>query len=386
MTESVRAATPLVDRLAEPSERKLGWSPTLDGARGISVTLIMIFHFSGEFGWYVQSFPIAVDLFFVLSGFLITTLLFEERQKRGSNSLRDFYLRRVFRLFPALYTLLGVFLVYIVILGGDKRGHLFAEFLAAGLYSYNFFVAWTGVTGQVLVQLWTLSVEEQFYFVWPIAFIWVMKRRSTVRLWTVLTVMIGFVVIWPVLRMTLEPELGARTLSSFLFGLSIMRPDSIVLGCLAAILFRLEPLHLSHRSQRVARMSGDIAMVIFVLALSLGGFEHFGPFVSVFSNLAVLVLAFWVVDLVRNPDRRVAKMLAHPVLVWFGKRSYGLYIWHMLVFFVVHGAVAGALPGRARLVVIVTAPIAYVITIAVAMLSWKFIESPALAAKRRFQR
>lgn len=386
MMESIGQGSTLVDRLAAPSERRLGWSPTLDGVRGISVSLIMVFHFSGDYGFYVKSFPIAVDLFFVLSGFLITTLLFEERQKRGSNSLRDFYLRRVFRLFPALYSLLGVFLVYIIVLGGDDRTRLFHEFLAAGLYSYNFFIAWTGVSGQVLVQLWTLSVEEQFYFVWPIAFIWVMKSMSTLRLRILLTLMVGFVILWPVLRMTLDQELGARTLSSFLFGISIMRPDSIVLGCLAAMWFRLEPIRLTERAQRLARLSGDIAMAIFVMALCLGGFPHFGPFVSGFSNLAVLVLAFWVVDLVRNPDRLVARLLANPVLVWLGKRSYGLYIWHMLVFFVVHGAVSGAMPGRTRLAVITAGPIAYAATVGVAMLSWKYVESPALVIKKRFQR
>lgn len=386
MRESVGNRKPLVERLAEPSERRLGWSPALDGVRGASVALIMVFHFSGERAYYIQGFPIAVDLFFVMSGFLITTLLFEERQRRGNNSLREFYLRRIFRLFPALYALLAVFLLYIVAFGGDDRGRLFRELLAAGLYSYNFFIAWSGVAGQVLVQLWTLSVEEQFYFVWPIVFVWVMTSLSVRRLRLVLAVMAAFVVVWPVLRMTLDQELGAHTLSSFVFGIAIMRPDSIVLGCLGAMLFRLEPVTLGPRAQRLAKLSGDAAFVIFVMALSLGAFPHFGPFVSGFANLAVLVLVFWLVDMVRNPDRLVPRLMSHPVLVWMGKRSYGLYIWHLIVFFVVHGAVSGALPGRARLALVVAGPISFAATIMMAMISWKYIESPALEIKKRFKR
>ncbi|HTN99669.1 MAG TPA: acyltransferase [Microthrixaceae bacterium] len=385
MSETAETSPTLMERLAQPSARRMGWSPALDGVRGLGVVLVMLYHYLGDYNFYVRGFPVLIDLFFVLSGFLITTLMFEERQKRGSVSLRAFYMRRVFRLFPALYSLLAVFLVYIIFLGGDNRGQYFQEFLAAGLYFYNFYIAWTGVVGQVLVQLWTLSVEEQFYFIWPICFIWMMKGLSNLRLRVALSVMVSFVVVWPILRMTLDSELGERTLSSFVFGLAIMRPDSIVLGCLAAMAFRLEPVDLGPRARMLAARSGDVALVIFLMALCLGGFRHFGPFVSVAANLAVLVLALWVLDLVRNPDRVVARLLANPRLVWLGKRSYGLYIWHMLVYFVIHGIVAGVMPGKARLVVLVSMPIAFAATLGVAILSWNFIEGPALRIKKRFE-
>ena len=107
--------------------------------------------------------PILVDLFFILSGFLITTLLFEERAATGGVSLRGFYMRRVFRLFPAVYTLLAVFVVFALIFGGEHRGGWLREAAAAAFYVYDFYVAWFGIEGQnlALIQLWTLSLEEQ---------------------------------------------------------------------------------------------------------------------------------------------------------------------------------------------------------------------------------
>ena len=219
----------------------------------------MSFHFLVQMTDKLDGTPILVDMFFVLSGFLITTLLFEERAKRGAISLRDFYLRRVFRLFPAVYALLAVFTLFALVVGGENRGRLLAESLTAALYVYNLFVAWVGVEGQVLIQLWTLSLEEQFYFLWPLLLIGAMKRRQAPadagarrrhgrRRGHPAAAAHGHRELAPDAR----GRLGARNLESFVFGLAIMRPDSLVLGCLAAMLFRLEPTWTSPRLRAVA--------------------------------------------------------------------------------------------------------------------------------------
>jgi peptidoglycan/LPS O-acetylase OafA/YrhL len=378
----VTATTRLAARLTRPTERRLGWNPSLDGARGGGVVIVIAFHFVGS--RYLEGAPILVDMFFVLSGFLITTLLFEERASQGSISLRNFYLRRVFRLFPAVYALLAVFLVALVLFGGEQRGVLFQEFLAASLYVYNFLVAYTGVEGKVLVQLWTLSIEEQFYFVWPIVLIAALGARRRLGMTTLLVGVAALIVVPPILRMTLEPELGARTFESTVFGLAILRPDSLMLGCVAAMLWRLEPAVLSPRAQTAARVSSAIAFTMFVMTLILGGFSPFAPFVSPFYNLTVLVVPVWLVDMVRRPDSAVAKGLSHPVLLWFGKRSYGIYIWHMVLYFPIRGIVEGILVDRTRLVTIVTFPLAFAATVGVAVISWNYIETPALRVKQRF--
>jgi peptidoglycan/LPS O-acetylase OafA/YrhL len=378
----VIAPATLSTRLTSPTDRRLGWNPALDGTRGTSVILLMAFHFLG--GRYFEGAPLLVDMFFVLSGFLITTLLLEERSTAGSVSLRNFYMRRIFRLFPAVYTLLGIFLVATVLFGGRHRGALFQEFLAAAFYVYNFLVAYTGVEGKVLVQLWTLSLEEQFYFLWPILLIGALSARRRLGMTAVLAGIGVLIVALPVLRMTLEPELGARTLSSTVFGLAILRPDALMLGCLGAIFYRLEPPRLSPNGERMVRISSAVALGLFVTTLTLGGFSPFAPFVSPVYNLTVLVLPIWLVDVVRRPRSAPARALAHPVLVWFGKRSYGIYIWHMIAFYPIQAVVEGLLPGRTRLVTLVTFPLAFAATVGIAVLSWNYIETPALRIKQRY--
>ena len=371
-------------KLAGPTERKLGWNPALDGARGVSVVLVMSFHFMGS--RYLDGAPILVDMFFMLSGFLITTLMFEERAARGAISLRDFYLRRVFRLFPAVYTLLAVFLVFALLFGGAEREQYVIEFLAAAFYVYDFWIAWVGVEGQALVQLWTLSLEEQFYFVCPLLLIGAMKAGKARRMNALLVGMFAVVIIMPVLRMTLTPELGGKTLESFIFGFSILRPDSLVLGCLVAMIFRLDPAKNSAALQRFLPIGGNIALVMFAMTLCLGGFTPFAPFVSLFYNLTVIAMALWILDLVRRPEAKFASLLALPICRWFGKRSYGIYIWHLLIYFVILSFFENVFVGRPKLALLVTFPIAFAVTIGVSVLSWNYVETPALKYKERFAR
>lgn len=385
-TEPIQEPRTIADRLSGPTTRRLGWNPALDGARGASVLLVMSFHFLVQMTDQLDGTPILVDMFFVLSGFLITTLLFEERAKRGAISLRDFYLRRIFRLFPAVYALLAVFTLFALVVGGEHRAQLLAEALTAALYVYNLFVAWTGVEGQVLIQLWTLSLEEQFYFVWPLLLIGALKLGRQRRFPVLIGAMLAVVVALPLLRMGLEPEVGARTLESFVFGLAIMRPDSLVLGCLAAILFRLEPTMHSRWLQRWLPIVGTIALVMYAMTFLLGGFHMFEPFVSPFYNLTVIAMPFFVLDLIRRPGTRVASFLAHPFWCWFGKRSYGIYIWHLLIYFPIQAFFNDVFTGRVKLATLAAFPFAVAATIGVSVLSWNYIETPALRIKQRYSR
>lgn len=385
-TEPLEANPGLVERLTAPTVRRLGWNPALDGARGLSVLLVMSFHFLVQMTDLLDGTPILVDMFFVLSGFLITTLLFEERSGRGAISLRAFYLRRVFRLFPAVYALLAVFTVVVLVAGGEHRGELLAEALTAGLYVYNIFVAWVGVEGQVLIQLWTLSIEEQFYFVWPLVLIAALKVGRRLRMRVLLGAMFAIVVALPVLRMTLEPELGARNLESFVFGLAIMRPDSLVLGCLAAMLFRLEPTMDSARLERWLPIAGRVALAMYAMAFLLGGLTFFRPFISPFYNLTVIAMPFFVLDLVRRPTSMFAGWLAHPVWIWLGKRSYGIYIWHLVIYFPIQAFFNDVFVGRLKVSTLAAFPFSLAATIGVAVLSWNYIETPALRIKARYAR
>ena len=379
----------VADRLAAPSDWKMGWAPQLDGLRAIATMSIMVFHFLSSFGDLVGGLVIGVDVFFALSGFLITTLLFAEMEKKQTISIRRFYIRRAVRLFPALYTLLAVFLVFALAAGGKDRNHYLGEIVAVFFYVYNYFVAWFGVEGNALIQLWTLSIEQQFYLLWPLLFLVVFRPRegqgvSQAKVKALIAAMIGFVVLWPVLRMTLPRELGERNLSSTVFGLSIMRPDAVALGCLAAVVMRLWARRDDPTRERRISVAGNIALALMLGSVALAPIDAFQPFVSPFANLAIMACAVFVFDLIRNPDKPVAKVLRSKPLVWIGERSYAMSMWHLLLFFIAKGFVEGALPGRTRLVELITLPIAFGLTFLVSMGSWRFIEQPAMKLKARF--
>lgn len=389
--------TSMADRLVAPSEWRIGWAPQLDGLRAVATLFVMVFHFLSSFGKYLGGLVIGVDIFFALSGFLITTILFTELDNKGTISLRRFYFRRAIRLFPALYTLLAVFGFFALIAGGADRNHYLAEVLAAFFYVYNFFIAWVGVTGNALIQLWTLSIEQQFYLLWPLVFLVAFRPRrilegtersgqSTLpaRVRVLLVVMAVFVIVLPLLRMTLPRDVDGGSAGSFVFGLSIMRPDAVALGCLAAFAMRV----LSDRSSasRESRLSlaGNVALVVIIASVVLAPIDVFRPFVSPLANLAIFASAVFVFDLLRNPDKPVAKLLRSRALVWIGERSYAMYIWHLLLFFVLKGAISGAFPGKTRFVEVVTLPFALGATTLVAMASWRFVEQPAMKLRGRF--
>lgn len=394
-----------IDRLMAPSEWRMGWSPQLDGLRAIATLAVMAVHFTSSFGDTLEGLSISVDLFFAMSGFLITTILFGEIDKRGSISFKRFMIRRALRLLPALLALLAVFAVFAAVAGGEDRSQYLVETLAVLFYVYNFYVAWVGVDGQALIQLWTLSIEQQFYVAWPPILILAVVprkgigvRKNTIRI--LLWVMAIFVVVLPVLRMTLPHDLGARTFTSFVFGVSILRPDAVVLGCVGAFVMRIWPNRGPSRLESRFSRIGDIALwIILVICVSGPIVEALATripavdaidwlflprYVSPLYNVGVVAAAVFVFDLVRNPDKPAARFLRTKPLVWLGERSYATYIWHLLVYFILKDVFAGMLPGRTRLVDIVTLPFAYGVTILVAMASWRFIEEPALRLKDRF--
>jgi len=161
--DTLESESRLIERRGSPSKGRI---PTLDGLRAISIALVLLGHLSGT-----RNYPRSLDslgqfgnfgvrIFFVISGFLITDLLLRERTKTGSISLRQFYLRRVFRIFPAAYVFMGVIAVLSLrsLIGLNPHDLLFAT-----TYTSNFNPHRSWYVG----HLWSLSVEEQFYLLWP---------------------------------------------------------------------------------------------------------------------------------------------------------------------------------------------------------------------------
>ena len=365
--------------------RRLGYSPALDGVRAFAVLFIMAFHFIGYS--LTSGVPIGVDVFFVMSAFLITNLLLDERNRTGAVSLRGFYHRRILRLFPAMYTVLGVMAVAAIFLQSTYP-QIWAELLSAALYSYQLFLAFFGLASptepRVLFHLWSLSVEEWFYFLWPVLLI--VALRTIRRQKVLIAGCIAFVSFWMLVRLTSplfgvslsqeDPRFGGIPyLAQVLYRMSVMRFDALVLGCLLAIVVRRWALDPERKRSLFITIGAVVGFVLILCEMFLAGRVHvFDPFGSFGYNAAILGVPFVILFLHMTPTGLAGRICSKPVLVWVGKRSYGLYLWHEFLNYAtpeVTGKVA----------ILIRTAFLFAISMVVAELSWRFIESPFLRRK-----
>lgn len=333
---------------------RLGYQPRLDGLRAVAIVLVIGIHLSGEPpGGYM-----GVDLFFVLSGFLITTLLLEERQIHGSVSLSRFYARRALRLFPALWVFLFVSLA---LFGLEGRSHLLGAALGA-TYLTNVGVI-AGHYDSTYGHLWSLAVEEQFYIAWPILLLVALRLRW--RLWTILVAALAGAAALAAARYLLMPQhVGVR------FGWeTVIRFDSILVGCAVALLRRSSNRRAVHFFRRITgRFAVVAASTVCAALILLGGAQTtiYHGYTFAFSlAAAVLVVG------ATGGSRLCAPLEARPV-VYVGKLSYALYLWHPIM-------QALITRGATRIEVLLS-------TFALAAASYHFVEQPFLRRKWRLAR
>jgi peptidoglycan/LPS O-acetylase OafA/YrhL len=289
--------------------RRLGYVPALDGVRGVAIAAVLGVHFFGLPGG-----AYGVDVFFVLSGFLITTLLLEEHAKTGTISLRGFYLRRARRLLPAL----GGVLVFVALLASSayEPGRLIEVLAAGGLYAANIVrAAFPSVlSGTALDHTWSLAMEEQFYFVWPLVLIVLLRRRvAAKRMMTVLAASFVAVVVY---RAGL---VAAGASYHRVYFAPDTRADGLVAGCLLAFL-RL-------RDVRLPMGASGAALSVLVAAFALTVSWQF----SLAVGLPIVEIASAALILAVTTPCAVARLLSTRPMVWLGKISYSLYLWHGFV-------------------------------------------------------
>ncbi len=340
------------------------YKPALDGVRGLAVAAVFVFHTAKSLA---PAGGLGVDVFFVLSGFLITTLLLQERLRTGHVSLSSFYLRRSLRLFPALLAMLVAMRLWSFTLPSSAAEVLNQEIVASLMYVYNFGeqlgLLKSNTTG-FIYHTWSLAVEEQFYVVWPALFGLMFKyARATVGI-PILAASLLYVPIaltWPDL-----PASGLVRLFSF--------HGEIILGCLAALVYNR---WIIDRAQRYSQVLGAISMVslVGILVLFLVKLPNAGA-----AHLAVSLLsAALTIGLVGNESSLTSRVLSWRPFVDVGVVSYGIYLWHLPVrawckeYVLPHWRFGE--PAYFGLLVLVTA--------VVVLLSYRLIEQRALRLKAR---
>lgn len=347
--------------------RRLGHVAPLDGLRGIAVSAVFAVHLYapifGGGGW-------GVDLFFVLSGFLITKLLYEEHDRASGVSLKDFYTRRFFRLQPAMAVLLLV--VFIMSFNAfAAQGDLVRRQVAyTGLLSGNLWALGEGFADRpVLGHTWSLGLEEQFYLVWPlllallpaVAFARPHVFMRRVALWTVASIVIGRVVVYGIID---YPHWGS---------IPFFNVDGLAMGCMLAIYLH----NTTGAAPRVRPAVLAIAVAIPTIDLFLGG--HYLDRDGFGIRTVVLRLAFTyiVFSAVTQQKYRPVTLLDNRLLAFLGKISYSLYLWHIPVFSFFDES---RYPTTGRVPLAVAKVI---FSFATACMSYYWVEKPMLAFYRR---
>ncbi|HEX5494960.1 MAG TPA: acyltransferase [Mycobacteriales bacterium] len=345
--------------------RTLGHQPTLDGLRGLAVLLVVFSHAS--YGAYPGGF-LGVDVFFVLSGFLISTLLLEEWGRDASISLRAFYRRRVRRLLPALLILMagGGVLQWAFADLGASRPYLVGV-LGGLFYLNNWVIVWDPHALRTLAPTWSLAVEEQFYLLWPFLLRMLLRRRITPRrLLTVVGGVISVTVLYTVVVAWTDPTAN-------LYESSVPRAGELALGVALAVLWRERWVPPVLRSRPGATVALGLLLGLgFTADINASRWLYTWAGLFLAAGCAGLLL----LTCLERLDSLLGRVFRLRFLRYTGRISYGIYLYNLPLVFLLKPQRLGfeGWPGMAvRLVAIY----------AVAALSWHLVESRILRRGRR---
>jgi peptidoglycan/LPS O-acetylase OafA/YrhL len=290
------------------AQTRLGHVPALDGIRGIAILLVLAYHAYG----HPSGGFFGVDVFFVLSGFLITTLLLEEIRATGRVSFRRFFARRARRLLPALIP----FLIVVAVFHRGQPERAAADVGAGLLYATNIIrAAGTSNTLPTIGHLWSLAEEEQFYLLWPAVLV-VLLWWKPHRLASFLAASIAAVALY---RAALI--LGGATHERIYFAPD-SHADPIIVGCYLAVI---------RSSGRLVRSRAWLASVPILVAL-VATMEHYTTASLVIGTTVISLCAAALIAAALDTNSLAARVLAFRPLVWVGTISYSLYIWQQLVY------------------------------------------------------
>ncbi|HSL73963.1 MAG TPA: acyltransferase family protein [Ilumatobacteraceae bacterium] len=372
---------------------RVPYLPGLDGMRALAVVAVMVYHANAD--WLPGGY-LGVEVFFVISGYLITLLLISEKERTSTVDMRQFWIRRGRRLLPALFTMLLALTIWVSIFERDELGKLRGDVIASVAYVANWYQIWTGAGYTAandfapLRHLWSLAVEEQFYLVWPLVMVallrggtrriadisrWLVVAALAITVFTAVTFYAG-----PIGTPEVTPDaywsvLG-RDISIFDWSYlgTFTRASGLLLGAAFAMIWRpvavmRGPLRTKGALLDVVSVGGFAILAAMVWFMWLVGPDGGNPWLFRGGFLLCAIATLMMVAAVTHERALTSRLLSIPVLLWIGTRSYGLYLYHWPIYQLMRG-IAG------KPLTLTQFAVAMVITGVITELSYRYIETP----------
>jgi peptidoglycan/LPS O-acetylase OafA/YrhL len=352
--------------------------PSLDGLRALSIFLVLALHslqrvdFTHHVPWIwfgIFNGGTGVFIFFVISGYLITSLLLREHEKSGSISLRGFYFRRAMRILPPLYLYVGVLLL----LGWAGKLAIYKLDIISALFffhDYALSMMWS------LEHFWTLSIEEQFYLIWPLLLLFCLRIPGPEGRSKASKIAIAIILVEPFVRVfsfTVARHTVLHNSYSFHF-----HADSLMFGCLLAL---VQGAPAFERIYAFATKRWWIPPAVILVSDCLSArYQNYWDFPFGFS-ICGIAISFFLLWCVRNPSSNVGRILNSRAVSHIGVLSYSIYIWQTLFLNKDNVTVFGP-----SLSLLYTFPFSWLAILAAAELSFNLVEQPSLRLRKHLAR
>ena len=357
------------------SNNKSKYLPSIDSLRALAVLAVIIYHVDVN---YLPGGFLGVDLFFVLSGYLISSLIIKEYRKTGSLNLYNFYIRRARRLLPAVYFMITVGLVVMVLFNEVllRKSHLDAIF--GYIYSSNWWYIFHKLdyfdsfgAQSPFKHLWSLAIEEQFYMIFPLLFLLINRKKKskdgTYKLnKNFLYVVLGLILVSLIAHILL---FDINNISRIYFGTDT-RAFSLLVGVVGAILYPMEKLHAKVTPQQNIMYSVVSLVSIATLITVMIYTSEYNTWLYRGGFLLVAILGLIVIISSGKQHTLMSRLLSFKPVVFIGKISYSLYLWHFPVL-VLTTPVSEI--GNPNIIFVI---LRVILTFALATASYVFVETP----------
>ena len=357
------------------SNNKSKYLPSIDSLRALAVLAVIIYHVDVN---YLPGGFLGVDLFFVLSGYLISSLIIKEYRKTGSLNLYNFYIRRARRLLPAVYFMITVGLVVMVLFNEVllRKSHLDAIF--GYIYSSNWWYIFHKLdyfdsfgAQSPFKHLWSLAIEEQFYMIFPLLFLLINRKKKskdgTYKLnKNFLYVVLGLILVSLIAHILL---FDINNISRIYFGTDT-RAFSLLVGVVGAILYPMEKLHTKVTPQQNIMYSVVSLVSIATLITVMIYTSEYNTWLYRGGFLLVAILGLIVIISSGKQHTLMSRLLSFKPVVFIGKISYSLYLWHFPIL-VLTTPVSEI--GNPNIIFVI---LRIILTFALATASYVFVETP----------